>query len=87
MPGKVKSKEIMYQAKVKNKGKMCKAKVKNKEIMCQNHQPCNLILYAQDCKLTDLKQHTTYIVRCKAVNPLGESNWSEQISVTTQVIE
>ena len=40
----------------------------------------------QGCKLHDLMQHTTYIVRCKAVNPLGESNWSEQISVTTQVI-
>jgi echinoid protein len=37
------------------------------------------------CRLGGLKQHTTYIVRVRAVNPLGESNWSEQVSITTQI--
>jgi hypothetical protein len=40
---------------------------------------------ALPCRLTGLRQHTTYIVRMRAVNPLGESNWSEQVSITTQI--
>ena len=40
---------------------------------------------AGPCRLSSLRQHTTYIVRVRAVNPLGESNWSEQVSVTTQI--
>lgn len=37
------------------------------------------------CSLADLKQHTTYLVRVKAVNRHGESEWSDQVSFTTQI--
>ena len=37
------------------------------------------------CLLDSLEQHTTYLVRVKAVNKHGESDWSDQVSVTTQI--
>jgi len=37
------------------------------------------------CSLEDLKQHTTYLVRVKALNNHGESEWSERASITTQI--
>ena len=37
------------------------------------------------CLVEELEQHTTYLFRVKAVNVHGESDWSEPISVTTQI--
>ena len=37
------------------------------------------------CLVEELEQHTTYILRVKAVNLHGESAWSEPLSVTTQI--
>merc|ERR1719242_1347990 len=37
------------------------------------------------CLVEELEQHTTYILRVKAVNLHGESAWSKPVSVTTQI--
>ena len=37
------------------------------------------------CLLDSLEQHTTYLVRVKAINSYGESGWSDQVAVTTQI--
>ena len=39
----------------------------------------------ESCRLTRLEQHTTYIIRVKAVNDHGMSAWSKPVSVTTQI--
>ena len=37
------------------------------------------------CLLDSLDQHTTYLVRVKAINKHGESDWSEEVAVTTMI--
>ena len=39
------------------------------------------------CLLEALEQHTTYRVRVKALNSHGESDWSDEVAVTTKIDE
>ena len=66
--------------------------LKNITFRIQYRPQGSTILHAEEslclhnpCSITDLTQHTTYLVRAKAVNSLGESTWSDYVSLTTLI--